>query len=158
MSDILRIAVLMGGTSAEREISLKSGVAVSRALRELGHDVVDIDAGKDLCTRLMKESVELAFIALHGGYGEDGSVQGMLEVMGMPYTGSGVRASAMAMDKLVSKALFERAGLNVPEFEVITGTDQGLSLDLPVVVKPVNEGSSIGVSIRMNRSKNRPRF
>ena len=147
MSDILRIAVLMGGTSAEREISLKSGVAVSRALRELGHDVVDIDAGKDLCTRLMKETVELAFIALHGGSGEDGSVQGMLEVMGMPYTGSGVRASAMAMDKLVSKALFERAGLNVPEFEVITGTDQALSLDLPVVVKPVNEGSSIGVSI-----------
>ena len=123
MKKDLRIGVLLGGTSAEREVSLMSGAAVSVALRELGYDVVDIDAGADLCARLTEERVELAFIALHGGTGEDGSVQGLLEVMGIPYTGSGVLASAVAMDKVLSKTLFARAGIMVPEYEVIAYSD-----------------------------------
>ncbi len=147
MKKDLRIGVLLGGTSAEREVSLMSGAAVSVALRELGYDVVDIDAGADLCARLTQERVELAFIALHGGTGEDGSVQGLLEVMGIPYTGSGVLASAVAMDKVLSKALFERAGIMVPEYEVIESIDADVSMELPVVVKPSREGSSIGVFI-----------
>ncbi|MCK4911875.1 MAG: D-alanine--D-alanine ligase [Thermodesulfovibrionales bacterium] len=147
MKDGLRIGVLLGGTSAEREVSLKSGAAVSGALRELGYDVVDIDVGADLCARLRQERVELAFIALHGGTGEDGSVQGLLEVMGIPYTGSGVLASAVAMDKVFSKTLFERAGIKVPGYEVISSMDEKVKMPLPVVVKPSREGSSIGVFI-----------
>ncbi len=151
MKNDLRIGVLLGGTSAEREVSLKSGAAVSGALKELGYDVVDIDAGADLCARLVQESVDLAFIALHGGTGEDGSVQGLLEVMGIPYTGSGVLASAVAMDKILSKALFERAGIKVPEYEVVHSVETDISMDLPVVVKPSREGSSIGVFIVTER-------
>lgn len=147
MKNDLRIGVLLGGTSAEREVSLMSGAAVSGSLKELGYDVVDIDAGADLCVRLKEERVELAFIALHGGTGEDGSVQGLLEVMGIPYTGSGVLASAVAMDKILSKALFERAGIKVPEYEVVHSVETDISMDLPVVVKPSREGSSIGVFI-----------
>ncbi len=147
MKKDMRIGVLLGGTSAEREVSLLSGAAVSQALRELGYDVVDIDAGADLCARLTEERVELAFIALHGGTGEDGSVQGLLEVMGIPYTGSGVLASAVAMDKVLSKALFERAGIRVPEYEVMDSIDAEVTLELPVVLKPSREGSSIGVFI-----------
>ena len=147
MKKDLRIGVLLGGTSAEREVSLMSGAAVSVALRELGYDVVDIDVGQDLCQRIAQERIGLAFIALHGGTGEDGSVQGLLEVMGIPYTGSGGLASAGAMDKLISKTLFESAGLKVPEFEVISSTDEKVNMTLPVVVKPSREGSSIGVFI-----------
>ena len=152
----LRIGVLLGGTSAEREVSLISGAAVSAALKELGYDVVDIDAGADLSVRIAQERIGLAFIALHGGTGEDGSVQGLLEVMGVPYTGSGVLASAMAMDKLVSKTLFERAGLMVPEFEVLDSADDEVSLELPIVIKPSREGSSIGVFIIKDMSEIRP--
>jgi D-alanine-D-alanine ligase len=147
MSRSMKVGVLMGGTSAEREISLKSGSAVSAALKSLGHEVVDIDAGEGLCKQLLSARPEVAFIALHGGTGENGSVQGLLEVMGIPYTGSGVMASAMAMDKLVSKALFERAGLKVPAYQVVGSPEDEVSLSLPVVVKPSQEGSSIGVNI-----------
>jgi D-alanine-D-alanine ligase len=153
MNNNLRIGVLLGGTSAEREVSLISGKAVSNALRELGHDVVDIDAGEDLCQRVKEEKIDLAFIALHGGTGEDGSVQGLLEVMGVPYTGSNVLASAVAMDKLVSKTLFERAGIKVPEFEVISSMQEKVTMPLPVVVKPSREGSSIGVFIVTKQSE-----
>jgi D-alanine-D-alanine ligase len=96
----------MGGTSAERDVSLKSGEAVSKALRGRGHEAVDVDAGSDLCSVLERAAPDVAFLALHGGTGEDGSVQGLLEVLGIPYTGSGVLASAMAMDKVVSKVQF----------------------------------------------------
>ncbi len=143
----MTIGVLMGGTSAEREVSLKSGAAVSGALRKLGHEVVDIDAAGDLCAELKRGRPDVAFMALHGGVGENGSVQGMLEVMGIPYTGSGVLASAMAMDKLVSKAMFAHYGLKVPACEVIRGAGEPTALPLPVVVKPAGEGSSVGVGI-----------
>lgn len=140
------IGVLMGGTSAERDISLKSGASVLGALKRLGYNVKAIDVGEDVCEVLRRENVEVAFLVLHGGTGEDGSIQGMLEVMGIPYTGSGVLASALAMDKLASKKVFLYEGLRVPEFEVLR-RGESPTLPVPQVVKPVREGSSIGVSL-----------
>jgi D-alanine-D-alanine ligase len=146
-----RIGVLMGGLSAEREVSLKSGAAVHKALLSRGYNAVAVDVGRDLATVLAKEQVEVAFIALHGRYGEDGCVQGLLELMGIPYTGSGVLASALAMHKLYSKQAFAAAGLTITPYVAVRRGEQ-LSVDqlpfgLPVVVKPVQEGSSVGVSI-----------
>lgn len=146
------IGVLMGGTSAEREVSLKSGAAVSGALQSLGLDVVDIDVGPDISEVLEEHRIDLAFIVLHGGYGENGAIQGLLEVKGVPYTGSGVMASAIAMDKLVSKALFRDAGLLVPAYITVDEVVQDIPMDMPVVVKPSREGSSIGVAI-VNRKE-----
>lgn len=142
----------MGGTSAEREISLKSGAAVSAALRSLGLNVVDIDAGQDISDVLGNENIDLAFIALHGGYGENGAIQGLLEVQGIAYTGSGIMASAIAMDKLVSKTMFKNAGLLVPDYVEVDEAVGDIPLKLPVVVKPSREGSSIGVAI-VNRNE-----
>ncbi len=144
----LRIGVLMGGRSAEREVSLRSGQAVLGALRALGYEVaVAVDAGPDLPVRLRQEGIQVAFLVLHGGWGEDGSVQGLLEVMGIPYTGSGVLASALAMDKVASRVMFAHAGLKVPRYEVLTAEAQSPTLPPPWVVKPAKEGSSIGVSM-----------
>lgn len=140
------IGVLMGGTSAERDISLRSGKSVLNALKRMGYVARAIDVGADICEVLRKEKVDIAFLVLHGGTGEDGSIQGMLEVMGIPYTGSGVLASALAMDKLASKKAFVFDGLKVPEFEVLR-KGESPTLPMPFVVKPVREGSSIGVSI-----------
>ncbi len=148
-----RIAVLLGGLSSEREVSLRSGAAVARALRGLGYDVVEIDAGRDLPARLIAEKVEVAFIALHGRYGEDGCVQGLLEYMGIPYTGSGVRASAVGMDKVASKEVFVQHGIPTPRYVVFQTAAEALAAEgklpfpLPVVVKPSREGSSVGVHI-----------
>lgn len=144
-----RIGVLMGGISAEREVSLRSGNAVFNALKGLGYDVRALDVGPDICNALAKEAVEVAFLTLHGGHGEDGSIQGLLEVMGIPYTGSGVLASALAMDKLASKKIFSFHGIPVPRFEILNGSRASLkgSVALPAVVKPSREGSSVGVSI-----------
>jgi len=141
------IGVLLGGTSAEREVSLKSGAAVSSALKGLGYNVTDIDVGPDVAEKLLKENIEIAFLALHGGTGEDGSIQGLLEVMGIPYTGSDVLASALAMDKVASKVMFSHYGLKVPPFEVVTDPEAKIGIDLPVVVKPSREGSSVGITI-----------
>jgi D-alanine-D-alanine ligase len=144
----------MGGTSAEREVSLKSGTAVHNALKTAGYNAVAIDVGSDICNALAAERIEIAFLALHGGYGEDGSIQGMLEVLGIPYTGSGVLASALAMDKEASKKVFLYHNVPVPPFEVfrkgqrITDTTVGF----PCVVKPAAEGSSIGVAIVRGKS------
>lgn len=101
-----KIGVLMGGTSAEREISLRSRTAIYSALKGSGYNAVAIDVGPDICNVLNREEIEVVFLALHGGYGENGSIQGMLEVLGIPYTGSGVLASALAMDKEASKKIF----------------------------------------------------
>ncbi|HEX9079075.1 MAG TPA: D-alanine--D-alanine ligase [Desulfuromonadaceae bacterium] len=146
-----RIGVLMGGLSAEREVSLKSGAAVHRALLGQGYDAVPIDVGRDLAGVLVSEGIEVAFIALHGRYGEDGCVQGLLELMGIPYTGSGVLASALAMHKLYSKQTFSAQGILTAPFrhfrrgETVRLAD--LPFGLPLVVKPVQEGSSVGISI-----------
>ena len=147
----MRVGVLMGGLSAEREVSLKSGAGVLKALIDAGYDAVGIDVGRDLAARLVAERVEAAFICLHGRYGEDGSVQGLLELMGIPYTGSGVLASALAMDKIFAKKIFAASGLTVTPYIVVrqgeTVTEGALPFPLPVVVKPSREGSSVGVSI-----------
>jgi D-alanine-D-alanine ligase len=139
----------MGGTSAEREVSLRSGTAIYKALKRLGYNVVDIDAGPDICNELYKKKVELVFLALHGGHGENGSVQGMLEVLGLSYTGSGVLASALAMDKEASKKIFLYHKIPVPPFVVLSKEHgaKSLEFDLPWVVKPATEGSSVGVSL-----------
>jgi len=149
----LRIGVLMGGSSAEREISLRSGRAVEQALRGQGFQVEGIDVGPDIVEVLRGKGVEVAFIALHGRGGEDGTIQGLLEVLGIPYTGSGVLASALAMNKLYSKKLFAFHGLLTPPYLVWGRVDgrspssSSFEFGLPAVIKPLEEGSTIGVSI-----------
>ncbi|MBI5666141.1 MAG: D-alanine--D-alanine ligase [Nitrospirae bacterium] len=154
-----RVGVLMGGLSAERDISIRSGLAVYQGLQELGYNVVLVDVGKDIVDVIKKEKVKIAFLALHGGTGENGAMQGLLDVIGIPYTGSGVLASALAMDKEASKKIFMYHGLNVAPFVVVNqpvGARRRLAhasekptidFPLPWVVKPCTEGSSIGVSI-----------
>jgi D-alanine-D-alanine ligase len=146
-----KIAVLMGGLSAEREVSLESGRAVHQALLTQGYDAVAIDVGRDIPFVLAQEKVAAAFIALHGRYGEDGCVQGLLELIQIPYTGSGVLASALAMHKLYSKQTFTSDGILTAPFHHFRRGEQvrlsDLSFGLPIVVKPVREGSSVGVSI-----------
>ena len=154
-----KTGVIMGGVSAERDVSLKSGQAVSRAFEELGLSYVDIDAGISICKQVKDKGITLAFIALHGGWGEDGSIQGMLDIMGIPYTGSGVLASALAMNKEASKKIFINSGIKVAPFFVIDGRHDGISDDLyksrgfeiPFFIKPVSEGSSIGVTFVKER-------
>jgi D-alanine-D-alanine ligase len=145
-----RIAVLRGGLSAEREVSLRTGAAVLKALRESGYTVSDIDAGRDLAERLRSEGVEVAFIALHGRFGEDGTVQGLLELLDIPYTGSGVLASALAMDKVMTKKVLIYHGLATPAFAVYRAGDDCRAVQWqgwPAIVKPAREGSTIGVGI-----------
>jgi len=139
----------MGGTSAEREVSLKSGKAIHNVLITAGYNAVPIDVGSDICTVLATSRIDIAFLALHGGYGEDGSIQGMLEVLGIPYTGSGVLASALAMDKEASKKVFLYHNVPVPPFEVFRKGQRikETVVGFPCVVKPAAEGSSIGVAI-----------
>lgn len=140
-----KIGVLLGGASEEREISLKTGTAVLNALLRKGYDAVAIDAMRELPARLSSEKIEVAFIALHGRYGEDGSVQGLLEVMGIPYTGSGVLASALAMDKVAAKKVFKFHGVSTPSFAVCG--DEPVRIKPPLIVKPSTQGSAIGVTI-----------
>jgi D-alanine-D-alanine ligase len=151
-----RIGVLMGGISAEREVSLKSGNAVFNALKSLDYNVVAIDVDKDVCETLKREKIQVAFLTLHGGHGENGSLQGLLEVLGILYTGSGVLASALAMDKEMSKKMFISQGIPVPPFRVFTHEAihiaNHVSFDLPWVIKPATEGSSIGVSVIRDQS------
>jgi D-alanine-D-alanine ligase len=146
-----KIGVLFGGLSAEREVSLKSGAAVHGALLSQGYNAVTIDVGRDLAQALERERVEVAFICLHGRYGEDGAVQGLLELMGIPYTGSGVLASALAMNKIFAKQVFAASGLTVASYQVLRRGEEpdlaGLGFGFPLVVKPSQEGSSVGVSI-----------
>ncbi|MGB4224161.1 MAG: D-alanine--D-alanine ligase [Syntrophorhabdus sp.] len=141
-----RVGVLMGGRSSERDISFKSGKAVIKGLKRRGYNVTAIDVDPDLAIKLKRKHIGAAFIALHGRWGEDGSVQGLLEIMGIPYTGSGVLGSAMAMDKVVMKMMFESMGIPSPAYA--QAEDGGtVHFPLPFVVKPANEGSTIGISI-----------
>ncbi|MDO8644017.1 MAG: D-alanine--D-alanine ligase [bacterium] len=151
------VAVLMGGLSREREISLKTGRAISEALKRLGCQVSDIDAGRDVDQQLRKIRPEVAFIALHGRYGEDGSIQGLLEWMGIPYTGSGPMASSLAMHKVLTKKIVQAFGVTVPKEQVLhKGMPIPLSLSLPVIVKPNQEGSTIGMTIVRAREQFEP--
>jgi D-alanine-D-alanine ligase len=144
-----KVAVLMGGPSAEREVSFSSGRGCAAALRAEGYDVVEVDAGPDLAQRLADIAPDVAFNALHGRWGEDGCVQGLLEWLRIPYTHSGVLASALAMDKERAKAAFRVAGLPVMESRLACRAEVEARhvLPPPYVVKPNNEGSSVGVYI-----------
>lgn len=145
----MHVAVLKGGMSAEREVSLTSGAAVEQALIALGHSVVAIDVSENLATDLAHAKPDVAFNALHGRYGEDGCVQGLLEILGIPYTHSGVLASALAMDKPMAKKIFAASGLNCAH-GVVAHKNEVIGRDIiprPYVVKPANEGSSVGVKL-----------
>ena len=154
-----RVAVLMGGLSAEREVSLSSGRECAQALRTAGYEVIEVDAGRDLCARLSEIKPDTCFNALHGRWGEDGCVQGLLEWLGIPYTHSGVLASALAMDKSAAKAAYAAAGLPTVT-SVLASRDEVAAahvLPPPYVVKPNNEGSSVGVYI-VREGANAPRL
>ncbi len=152
-----RVAVLKGGSSLERQVSLRSGARVQDALERLGHEVVPIDVGPDLVERLQADPPDAAFLALHGPGGEDGTVQELLEILGVPYTGSGVAACIRSMDKVLTKHLLLEAGVPTPEFFAFNETAfQGLGaagalpaieerLDFPIVVKPAAQGSALGI-------------
>src|SRR5437588_10455389 len=152
----MRLAVLRGGKSAEREVSLRSGEQVAKALRGRGHDVTPVDLDGGTWDVLRDGGFDCVFNALHGRLGEDGTVQGMLELLGLPYTGSGVLASALCMDKSRAGKVLAGPGVHVPEFEELEA-QEGVAADvverlvvrfgLPVVIKPVREGSTIGLTI-----------
>lgn len=143
------VAVLSGGWSAERAVSLVSGAAVAEALREAGYRVTPLDAGRDVAQRLAEIAPDIVFNALHGRGGEDGCIQGLLEILRIPYTHSGVRASALAMDKPTAKRLFADAGLRCPAGRLVPPTElaAGHVMPPPYVIKPPNEGSTVGVRI-----------
>jgi D-alanine-D-alanine ligase len=149
-----KVAVLMGGRSSEREISIKTGKQISQALRGEGYEVKEIDPAGALVKDLKDFQPDVVFIALHGKYGEDGTIQGLLELLGFPYTGPGVLSSALCMDKVIAKKVMCYEGIPTPSFQVITeqledGAMENLikELGLPLVVKPSKQGSAIGVSI-----------
>lgn len=150
-ADFGKVAVLMGGLSAEREISLKSGAAVLAALQSRGVDAHGLDVGNDALAQLQSGGFDRAFNIMHGGIGENGVLQGVLDIMQLPYTGSGVLASAIGMDKWRNKLLWQAAGLPVPECVLLTAQSEFALLeqmfDLPLFVKPANEGSSVGISM-----------
>jgi D-alanine-D-alanine ligase len=145
-----KVAVLMGGASAEREISLMSGQGVLRALRARGVDAHAFDPAQRDMGELLREGFDRCFIALHGRYGEDGTVQGALELLGIPYTGSGVMSSAISMDKVMTKRIWRHEGLNTPDWVQVASADQTRSalagLGAPMIVKPSREGSTIGLT------------
>ena len=148
-----KIGVLLGGLSSEREVSLRTGEAVLNALRERGHDVIPIYVDHDVDVALRQEQIDVAFIALHGRWGEDGCIQGLLELLGIPYTGSDVMSSALAMHKGKAKELFRLHNLPTPAYYTLTEEDcadlaavHG-DFGFPCVVKPIREGSSVGVAI-----------
>ena len=145
-----RVAVLYGGLSAEYEISVLSGTGVLKALRARGVDALAFDIASEPLSKLKELGIDRAFIALHGRFGEDGAIQGALEILGIPYTGSGVMASAIAMDKVFTKRIWESQGLPTPGY-IVMGPDTSLNevpdhLGLPLIVKPPHEGSTLGFS------------
>jgi D-alanine-D-alanine ligase len=154
---LIRVAVLKGGRSLERQVSLRSGARVEDALHELGHDVVSIDVGRDLVSRLTAAQADIVFVALHGRDGEDGTVQELLEIMGIPYTGSGVSACIRAADKVLAKHAMRDQGIPTPDFYAFNETafeTLGAAgalpaiedrLQFPIVVKPASQGSALGI-------------
>ncbi|MCB0218647.1 MAG: D-alanine--D-alanine ligase [Chrysiogenetes bacterium] len=156
ISKDMKVGVLLGGLSSEREVSLRSGTAMAAALKARGYKVATIDVGRDLPSKLTRAKIDVAVNALHGKWGEDGCVQGLLEVMGIPYTGSGVVASAICMDKAATKRILSAAGLSTASFIELRIPAKGVAAYLesvespfgyPVVVKPNSEGSSVGVEM-----------
>ena len=152
-----RVAVLYGGQSAEREVSLKSGAAVIRALSEEGVDVVEVDVQHNPLNEVLAAKADRVFIALHGAGGEDGKIQALLELLDLPYTGSGIAASAIGMDKLRTKQLWKGVGLPTPSFSVLDESSDFEAVmrdfDGPAMVKPCHEGSSIGMALVQNAAE-----
>jgi len=150
VQDFGRVAVLYGGISSEREISIKSGLCVLHALQEAGVNVFGIDVGQNFIYKLTSERIDRAFIMLHGAFGEDGTIQGLLEYAQIPYTGSGVLASALAMDKLRSKQIWQSLGLPTPAYKIITNEKDCFNavndLGLPLMLKACSGGSSLGIA------------
>lgn len=148
--DFGKVALLFGGRSAEREISINSGKAVLAALQKRGVDVHPFDPAEQPMEALLQQKFDRAYIALHGRYGEDGTVQGALELMDMPYTGSGVMASALAMDKWRTKLVWQAAGISTPKYMILNAdsdfSEVAKTLGLPLIIKPSHEGSTIGLS------------
>jgi len=150
----LRIAVLMGGKSSEREISLRTGKAVAKTLRELGHEVIELDLSAELPCKLLEIKPDKVFIALHGTYGEDGRVQGMLDLLGIPYTGTGVLGSAIAMDKDITKRLLKSENIPTPNWICVRKQEAIPAWNsFPAVIKPSDQGSSVGLKIVKNKSE-----
>jgi D-alanine-D-alanine ligase len=147
-----KIGVLMGGLSSEREISLRSGDAILQSLIRGGYRAIAMDVDRSIAERLRQESIDIGFIALHGRWGEDGTIQGLLEILAIPYTGSGVLGSAISMDKAVMKLLLESLDVATPEYVVCRSADDAM-LPLPFVVKPAREGSTVGISIVREESQ-----
>jgi D-alanine-D-alanine ligase len=144
--DFGKVAILTGGNSSEREVALATAKSVEKALNELNIDYQIILAENDYIKKLVEEKIDLIFIALHGGQGEDGTVQGLLEAAGIPYSGSGVLASAVCMDKDCSKKIFEYHGIKTPKWQVLNAAAE-LELELPVVIKPAKGGSTVATTI-----------
>lgn len=149
-----KIGVLMGGVTKEREISLRTGAAISTSLKRMGYDAVDIDVGSDVVERIRAEAIDVAFIALHGKFGEDGCIQGLLEMMRIPYTGGGVMGSSVGMDKVVCDMVAMQLGIPIPREECFNINDgpadmiaQRVTTSCPVIVKPSREGSTINMTI-----------
>lgn len=154
-----RIGVLYGGTSHEREVSLATGRAVLEALQEKGLDVVGIDVDSSVPRRILQERIEVAFMALHGGWGENGAIQGLLEIYGIPYTGPGILASALALDKTMTKKVLRAEGVPTPDWLSVSSAEVSAenldetagrivsTLGLPVILKPSTEGSSVGIKV-----------
>jgi D-alanine-D-alanine ligase len=149
-----KIAVLLGGMSAEREVSLRTGEAVHQALVKLGQEAVKIDVGHDVYEQLKAAKPDICYNALHGTFGEDGCIQGMLEIMQIPYTHSGVMASSVAMNKALSKRIFSTVGINMAGGAVLTRAEVlAEKFNKPAVIKPIEEGSSIGMQFVMQGQK-----
>jgi D-alanine-D-alanine ligase len=150
-----KVGVFMGGTSAEREVSLVTGGSILEALKEGGVDAVPVDTACDWQGEILRQGIETVFLALHGRGGEDGTIQGALDLMGIPYTGPGVMASALAMDKVITKKVLRASGIPTPDFAEIGPVSyrppEGLKL--PIVVKPNREGSTIGITIVRNEEE-----
>ncbi|MFH1540487.1 MAG: D-alanine--D-alanine ligase [Elusimicrobiota bacterium] len=162
---IKKIGIIYGGKSSEREISLKTGSAIADALKKEKYKIVPIDSGKkDFVKKLLSEKIDFAFIALHGRFGEDGTMQCLLEILEIPYSGSGVLASALAINKILSKVIFESKNIPTPKWQVVVSAPRSLFLRqlqqvysiisrFPVIVKPSKQGSAIGITIVRKKSQ-----
>ncbi len=149
----MRVVVLMGGRSQEREISIKTGNAILKALRELGHEAIPLDLDENLCQKLLELKPDKVFIALHGTYGEDGRVQGLLDILGIPYTGSGVLGSSLAMDKEITKKILTYHRIPVPNGVCVRRGEEVNWDKFPAIVKPADQGSSVGLYLVKEREE-----
>lgn len=149
----MKVGVIFGGLSKERDISIKTGIAVSNALKQKGYNVVELLVDENMVDDILRSKIDVAFIALHGRYGEDGTVQGLLELLKIPYTGSSVLASAIGIDKIITKIIWQYNNVPTPNFQIIGDINDKKKIELPCVVKTPREGSTIGVYVVNNEDE-----